>query len=58
MNDKEKVPVDMMPTINIFLIDDDESIKDQLNAKFPLVYFESLTIDDIIRWTNKEFDCF
>jgi len=58
MNDKDKVPMDMMHNIHIALIDSDESIKDQLNVKFPKVYFESLTIDDIIRWTNTEFDCF
>lgn len=58
MNDKEKVPINMMPNISIFLIDDDESIKDLLLAKLPRVYFGLLTIDDIIRWTNTEFDCF
>lgn len=58
MNDKEKVPMDMMPNIHIALIDSDESIKDQLIAKFPVVRFKSLTIDDIIKWTNERIDCF
>ena len=58
MNDKEKIPMDMTPNIYIVLIDSDESIKDQLKIEFPKVYFELLTIDDIIRWTNTEFDCF
>lgn len=58
MNDKEKIPMDMTPSIQIALIDSDESIKNQLEIEFPKVYFESLTIDDIIRWTKKDFDCF
>ena len=38
MNDKEKIPMDMMPNIHIALIDDDESIKNQLMAKRFLCY--------------------